>query len=97
MRGSTVILSSNCNCDCFPFKDLVPAQICFSVVYKFACGSCHATYYGETSRHLKSKKGICIKGASSSIRDYNENGYAASSYDFYILDTANNNFDTRVF
>ena len=39
------------------------------------------------------KKGISIKGASSSIRDHiNETGHAASFDDFCILDKANNNF-----
>ena len=36
----------------FPFKDRVPAHICSSVVYKFTCSSCQATYYGKTSRHF---------------------------------------------
>ena len=60
-------------------KDRIPANICSSVVYKFKCSSCQATYYGKTSCHFIvrcrehlgiNKKGISIKGASLSIRDH---------------------------
>ena len=90
----------------FPFKYRIPTNICSSVVYKFACSSCQTTYYGKTSRHFViryrehlgiNKKGISIKGASSSIRDHiNETGHAASFDDFFILDKANNNFDLLI-
>ena len=36
----------------FCFKDKVPFNLCSNVVYKFSCGRCSATYYGETCRHL---------------------------------------------
>ena len=37
----------------FKFKDRPSKELRSLVVYKFLCGSCNATYYGETSRHLK--------------------------------------------
>ena len=62
--------------------------------------------FTKTSRHFVvrcrehlgiNKKGISIKGASSSIRDHiNETGHAASFDDFCILDKANNNFDLLI-
>ena len=54
----------------FSFKDHIPTNIYSSVVYKFTCSSCQATYYGKTSRHFVvrcrehlriNKKGISIK------------------------------------
>ena len=90
----------------FPFKDRIPANICSSVVYKFTCSSCQATYRGKTSRHFIvrcretfgiNKKGISIKGASSSTRDHiNETGHAAPFDDFCILNKANNNIDLLI-
>ena len=51
------------------------------VVYKFQCGRCNASYYGETDRHLKVRSGEHIgispltfkkvkPSAESSIGDY---------------------------
>ena len=36
----------------FPFKDRFPTLIRSSVVYKFQCPGCHASYFGKTSRNL---------------------------------------------
>ena len=36
----------------FCFKDKVPFNLCSNVVYRFSCGRCNATYYGETCWHL---------------------------------------------
>ena len=35
----------------FPFKDRAQSHGCSSVVCKFTCSSCKATYYGKTSCH----------------------------------------------
>ena len=35
------------------FKDHLPSDLVFGVVYKHTCGRCNSTYYGETDRHLK--------------------------------------------
>ena len=37
----------------FRFKDRLPYDLVSCVVYKFQCGSCNASYYGKTDRHLK--------------------------------------------
>ena len=43
--------------DFFHFKDKVPFNLRSNVVYKFWCGRCNATYYGETCRHLNIRVG----------------------------------------
>ena len=37
----------------FRFKDKMPLCLCSNIVYKFACGRCNTTYYGETCCHFK--------------------------------------------
>ena len=32
----------------FPFKDFVPETLRSSLIYKFSCGSCRASYIGKT-------------------------------------------------
>ena len=41
----------------FQFKDKMPHCLRSKVVYKFSCGRCSATYYGETCRHLELRVG----------------------------------------
>ena len=41
----------------FRFKDKVPFNLRSNVVYKFSCGRCNTTYYGETCRHLNIRVG----------------------------------------
>ena len=41
----------------FRFKDKVSFNLRSNVVYKFSCGRCNATYYGETCRHLSIRVG----------------------------------------
>ena len=41
----------------FQFKDKMPFRLRSNVVYKFSCGRCNATYYGETCRHLSVRVG----------------------------------------
>ena len=41
----------------FRFKDRLPYDLVFCVVYKFQCGRCNASHYGETDRHLKPRSG----------------------------------------
>ena len=37
----------------FRFKDKIPLCLRSNIVYKFACGRCNATDYGETCRHFE--------------------------------------------
>ena len=86
-----------------PFKDRVPSHVCSSVVYKFTCSSCQATYYGKTSRHFIvrcrehlgiNRKGNSVKGAASAIKDHvNDTGHSASLDDFCIIDKVNNKLE----
>ena len=41
----------------FRFKDKIPLCLRCNIVYKFTCGRCNATYYGETCRHFKVRVG----------------------------------------
>ena len=64
----------------FRFKDCVPKELTSGVIYKFQCGLCNETYYGETVRHLDVRSGEHIgispltnkkvKAKESSIKDH---------------------------
>ena len=41
----------------FRFQDKILLCLRSNIVYKFACGRCNATYYGETCRHFKVRVG----------------------------------------
>ena len=41
----------------FGFKDCLPFDLVSGVVYKYTCGRCNSTYYGEMDRHLKVRSG----------------------------------------
>jgi len=41
----------------FKFKDILPRELRSHLIYKFSCGSCNATYYGKTERHLNVRSG----------------------------------------
>ena len=41
----------------FRFKDRLSYDLVSGVVYKYTCGSCKSSYYGETDRHLKVRCG----------------------------------------
>ena len=67
--------------DVFRFKDRIPFELVSGVVYKYKCGRCNSSYYGETERHLKVRSGEHIglspltfkktkPSRESSIRDH---------------------------
>ena len=37
----------------FKFKDRLCKDLTSGIIYKFQCGSCNASYYGQTKRHFK--------------------------------------------
>ena len=41
----------------FRFKDVIPKELRSHLVCKFSCGSCNATYYGKSERHLNVRSG----------------------------------------
>ena len=41
----------------FRFKDRIPKELTSGVVYKFQCGLCNESYYGECVRHLNVRIG----------------------------------------
>ena len=41
----------------FHFKDQIPKDFTSGVVYKFKCGLCNESYYGEYMRHLNVRIG----------------------------------------
>ena len=41
----------------FCYKDPVPEDLISGAVYKFQCGLCNESYYGESVRHLDIRSG----------------------------------------
>ena len=90
----------------FRFKDRLPRDIVSGVVYKYTCGRCNSTYYGETNRHLKvrSVEHIVISPstfkktkASIASRDHLLNCNNIPFFEeFTILTNVNNKFDLQI-
>ena len=77
----TIFAASNRLNNYSRFKDRVPVTLQSNFVYKFKCGSCTASYYGKTYRHMKvrvsehqgvsPRTGKRVKGTlSTSVRDH---------------------------
>ena len=88
----------------FRFKDPIPKDLIHGVVYKFQCGLCNESYYGESIRHLDIRCGEHI-GVSrltgkkvkpinnSAVRDHLLHcNYLPSFENFSILAHENKNF-----
>ena len=85
----------------FRFKDRVPTPMLSNVVYKYSCGQCTATYYGETTRHLKTRiaehRGLSARTGQplsrppySSIRDHSvTTGHELKTDSFTVAFTTN--------
>ena len=56
-RIRVIFKSSSCISNFFQVKDKLPHSLRSNVIYKFLCGRCNATYYGETYRHLSVRFG----------------------------------------
>ena len=86
----------------FRFKDCVPETLQSNFVYKFKCGSCTASYYGKTYRHMKfrisehqgvsPRTGKRVKGTlSTSVRDHMLNcNHTVAWEDFSIIGRESN-------
>ena len=92
----------------FHFKDKIPPCLRSNVVYKFTCGSCNATYYGETCRHLKVRAGehsgispLTGKRTNSKISTAVKDHMLICDYkvdfeDFEVLTLCNNAFFLKI-
>ena len=88
----------------FKFKDRVPEALQSNFVYKSKCGSCTASYYGKTYRHMKvrvsehqgksPRTGKRVKGTlSTSVRDHMlDCDYTVAWEDFSIIDRESNHY-----
>ena len=91
----------------FSFKDKLPISLVSSVIYKYSCGQCSATYIGETRKQLKVRmsqhKGISFRTGNmlnsiekSKILDHSlDSGHFTSENNFKILDSCQP-FDLRI-
>ena len=76
----------------FRFKVRLPFDLVSGVVYKYTCGRCNSTYYGETDRHLKVSFGD-KPPKKSAIREHLLNCNNIRSFEeFTILANENNKF-----
>ena len=102
----SVIFSPSCRISSlFKFKDRVQAPLRSSILYKFSCGGCNATYVGETRRHLKkrieehtgisARTGKLVKGDPNSAiyKHVLQYHHVASAACFSIIGSATSNFD----
>ena len=87
----------------FHFKDQIPKDLTSGVIYKFQCGLCNESYYGECIRHLNVRIGEHIgispltrkqvKPKNSSVADHLLLCNHSASYDdFSILTHDNSKF-----
>ena len=56
-----VFKSQNKLAKAFRFKDCIPKELTSGVIYKFQCGFCNESYYGECVRHLNVRIGEHIR------------------------------------
>ena len=89
------------------FKDQIPKDLTSGVVYKFQCGLCNESYYGECMRDLNVRIGEHIgispltrkqvKAKNSSVADHLILcNHSASYNDFSILTRENKKVFTRI-
>ena len=85
----------------FCFKDCLPSDLVSGVVYKYTCGRCNSTYYGQTDRHLvRSGEHTGISpltfkktkpSKESAIRDHLLNCNNIPSFEEFTILTSGNN------
>ena len=86
--------------DNFHFKDQIPKDLTSGVIYKFQCGLCNETNYGECLRDLNvmigEQIGISpltrkqVKPKNSSVADHLLLCNYSASYDDFIILTCEN-------
>ena len=73
-----VFKSQNKLAKAFRFKDRIPKELTSGVVYKFQCGLCNESYYGECVRHLNVRIGEHIRISPLTKKKVKPNGSAVS-------------------
>ena len=93
---------------CFKIKDRIPDVLRSSVIYQYSCGSCNASYIGQTKRHLAARiaehQGVSVrtnkpvsKPSFFSVRDHSrQNRHNINSDHFRILHTATRTTDRLI-
>ena len=86
----------------FHFKDQIPKDLTSVVLYKFQCGLCSESYYGEYMRHLNIRigehigisplTGKQVKPKNSSVADYLLLCNHSASYDDFKITRENKKF-----
>ena len=64
----------------FRFKDRIPKELKSGVVYKFQCGLCNESYYGECVRHLNVRIGEHIGISPLTRKKVKPKGSAVSDH-----------------
>ena len=64
----------------FLFKDRIPKELTSGVVYKFQCGLCNESYYGECVRHLNVRIGEHIGISPLTKKKVKPKGSAVSDH-----------------
>ena len=84
----------------FSYKDTIPDDLKFFLVYKFTCAGCNSSYIGETCRHFKTRIEEHIKKDNKShiFKHLHSTTTCFDSYNslsFKIIDKANSKFDLK--
>ena len=82
------------------YKDQIPDDLKYFLVYKFTCTSCSSSYIGETCRHLKTRIEEHVKKYSKSHIFKHLHSTAtcfdsSNSLSFNIIDKANYKFGLK--
>ena len=85
----------------FTTKDPLPKNLKSSIVYKFVCPSCNASYIGETQRHFKTRVAEHLgKDKCSHVYRHLLNNPSclskANEDSFTIIDTASSSYRLKV-
>ena len=75
-----VFKSQNKLAKAFRFKDRIPKELTSGVIYKFQCGLCNESYYGECIRHLNVRIGEHIGISLLTKKKVKPKGRAVSNH-----------------
>ena len=90
----------------FWFKYKISLCLCYNIIYKLACGSCNATYYGKTCCHFKVDEHLGISSLankwskskkSTIVKNYMLMcDHVVSFDDFKVLASSNSKFHLKI-